>query len=192
MKFKMAPNSLFAVLLRSPWWISFLISGLLAAVAFALLPLEYRVVGALGGAPFVVIGCIALWRQLHRPSAGRAEAILNLVASMSWPEFATLLEQGFAGQGFTVERESGGVDFALRRSGATTLVAARRWKAARPGEDALKALHDAARARDAKHCLYVTLGELSANAQSFAKRNNVELMQGPGLANLLHHVKLPA
>jgi restriction system protein len=192
MKFKMAPNSLFAVLLRSPWWISFLIFALFVIVAFTLLPEQYRIVGAMGGTPFFVIGAIALWQQMRLPSASRSEAILKAVAAMNWPEFSALLEEGFARQGYKVERGSGVADFALRRDGGTTLVSAKRWKAARPGEDALKALHDAAAASDAKSCLYVTLGELSANAQAFAKRNNVQLMQGAALAYLLQHAKLRA
>jgi restriction system protein len=190
MKFKMAPNSLFAVLLRSPWWISFLVCAVIVVVALALLPDPYRVVGALGGAPFAIIGVIALWRQMRLPSAGRSEQILKAVSAMSWPEFSGLLEEGFTRQGYKVERATGVADFALWRDGGTTLVAARRWMAARPGEDALKALHEAAQARDAKSCLYVTLGELSANALAYAKRNNVQLMQGPALAYLLQHEKL--
>ena len=50
----MPPNSLFAVLLRSPWWISFALVGLIALVAFALLPAQYAVVGALGVRPWVM------------------------------------------------------------------------------------------------------------------------------------------
>lgn len=192
MKFKMAPNSLFAVLLRSPWWISFLIFALLGLGAFMLLPLEYRLVGALGGAPFAVIGTIALWQQMRLPSASRSEQILTAVGTMSWPEFSKLLEEGFARQGYAVERATGVADFSLRKSGSTTLVAARRWKAARPGEEALRALKDAAQEAGAAHCLYVTLGELSVNALAFAKRHNVQLMQGQALAYLLQHAKLPA
>ncbi len=190
MKFKMAPNSLFAVLLRSPWWISFLICALFVVVAFTLLPVQYRFVGAMGGAPFAIIGAIALWQQLHRPSAARSETILQAVAAMNWPEFSALLEEGFTRQGYAVERATGAADFALRRKGGTTLVAARRWKAARPGEDALRMLKAAAQSQGAGNCLYVTLGELSTNALSFAKHNNVQLMQGPALALLLQHAKL--
>jgi restriction system protein len=192
MKFKMAPNSLFAVLLRSPWWISFLLAGMVGLGAYMLLPNEYRVVGALGGAPFAVVGAIALWQQLRLPSAGQSEHILKATSTMNWPQFSKLLEEGFARQGYTVAPGTGVVDFALRRSGATTLVAARRWKAARPGEEALRALKEAAQEAGAAHCLYVTLGELSANALAYAKRNNVQLMQGPALAYLLQHAKLPA
>jgi restriction system protein len=193
MKFKMAPNSLFAVLLRSPWWISMIIALLLATAAVALLPAQYRVVGAMGGLPFVVIGLIARWQQLRRPSAKRSEAILRAVGSMSWPQFSALLEQGFARQGYRVERVvQGPADFALSREGRTTLVAARRWKAARHGEDSLQALQVAAQARGAGDCLYVALGDLSANALGFAKSHRVQLMQGPALAYLLQHTKVTA
>jgi restriction system protein len=39
-KFKMAEKSLFALLLRSPWWISFVVVGLIVLAAGALLPAE--------------------------------------------------------------------------------------------------------------------------------------------------------
>jgi restriction system protein len=190
MKFKMAPNSLFAVLLRSPWWISMVVALLVAAVAYALLPEQYRVLGAMGGFPFVVIGLIALWQQMRLPSARRSEEILQAVRAMSWPQFSALLEEGFASQGYRVERLQGVADFALSREGVTTLVAARRWKAARQGEEALQALRDAAQARGASNCLYVALGDLSAQAQGFAKHHQIQLMQGPALAFLLKNAKL--
>ena len=95
MKFKMAPNSLFAVLLRSPWWISMVIALGVAAVAFALLPEPYRGLGAMGGFPFIVIGSIALWQQLRLPSAKRSEEILRATAAH---ELAGVLR--FAGRGF--------------------------------------------------------------------------------------------
>jgi len=191
MKLKMARNSLFAVLLRSPWWISIGIFLLFVAAAYAWLPAEYRVVGAMGGAPFAVIGVIAAWQQSRLPSAKRSQELLGAMSAMAWPQFSAMLEEGFARQGYTVERRQGAADFALSRAGRTTLVSARRWKAARHGEESLQTLHSAARSGDAD-CIYVALGELSANAQSFARRNQVQLMQGPELASLLRDAKLAA
>ncbi len=191
MKFKMAPNSLFAVLLRSPWWISMVLALLVGGGAYALLPAQYRVLGATGGLPFAVIGLVALWQQLRLPSAKRSDQILQAVGKMNWPQFSVLLEEGFVRQGYQVERVQGAADFALSRQGGTTLVAARRWKAARHGEESLQALQAAAQSQGAGKCLYVALGDLSANAQLFAKRHQVQLMQGPALAYLLQHAKLP-
>ena len=65
MKFKMSPNSLFAVLLRSPWWVSFALMGLFSLAAVALLPRDYALAGVLGTFPFFAVGCIAAWRQWH-------------------------------------------------------------------------------------------------------------------------------
>jgi restriction system protein len=192
MKFKMAPNSVFAVLLRSPWWISFLIALLAGACAYALLPDQYRLLGAMGGFPFLVVGCIALWQQMHLPSARRSQEILQAARTMNWTRFSALLEQGFSAQGYRVERTQGAADFTLTRQGRTTLVAAKRWKAARHGEDLLAALHAAAQAQGASHCLYVSLGELSPNALLFAKRHQVQLMQDAALALLLKNAKLQA
>ena len=61
MKFKMSENSLFALLLRSPWWISFVLVACVALISKALLPSEYFIYGALGGFPIFVVGCIAAW-----------------------------------------------------------------------------------------------------------------------------------
>jgi restriction system protein len=190
MKLKMAPNSLFAVLLRSSWWISVAIFLLFVAASYAWLPVEYRLAGALGGAPFAVIGVIAAWRQARLPSAKRSQELLGAVSAMAWPQFSGLLEEAFTRQGYSVERRDGAADFALLRQGRTTLVSARRWKAARLGEESLQALHRAASGSDAQ-CLYIALGELSANARGFVKRNNVTLMQGPALVNLLRDAKVP-
>ena len=57
---KMAPNSLFAILLRSPWWISVGIALGFALASKALLPGEYWLFGAMGGFPFTVIGAVDL------------------------------------------------------------------------------------------------------------------------------------
>ena len=67
----MAEKSLFAVLLRSPWWISFVVVGLITLASGVLLPKEYFVVGALSGLPIFVVGCIAAWKQLRAPSPTR-------------------------------------------------------------------------------------------------------------------------
>jgi restriction system protein len=92
MKLRMAKNSLFAILLRSPWWISALIALVLALLAIALLPERFRVVGALSGLPFAVIAAIAAVRQWRLPSAARVAQTQQALATMAWPAFAALLE----------------------------------------------------------------------------------------------------
>ena len=54
MKFKMAENSLFAILLRSRWWVSFLVGAVWALLAAALVPTPYKMVAILGSLPLLV------------------------------------------------------------------------------------------------------------------------------------------
>ncbi|HSM23122.1 MAG TPA: restriction endonuclease, partial [Rubrivivax sp.] len=139
MKFKMAENSLFSVLLRSPWWISAAIAAVLALVAAALLPAEFRVVGAVSALPFAVISAMAARRQWRLPNAAQVSQTLQSVGRMAWPEFAQTRDEAFRRQGYTVERGSGAaVDFELQRQGRRTLVCAKRWKSARVGLEPLR------------------------------------------------------
>ena len=123
MKWKMSDRSLFAILLRSPWWMSFLLVAAISLASSALLPTEYKGVGALCSFPFAVIGAMAAWRQRSLLSPAQADAVQNAMATMHWREFSPLLSQAFMHQGYTVTALSQGLaDFKLTRQGQTTLV----------------------------------------------------------------------
>jgi restriction system protein len=186
MKFpRMAQNSLFAVLLRSPWWISFLVAAGVVALAQALVPLEYRTIASLGAFPFVVIGGIAFQRQWGRPSAAQAQARLEAAAKMSWPQFETALREGYAREGWQVQPGKGAADLVIEKGSQRMLVSARRWKAARQGEEGLQPLVKAMAEQEAGTGIVVTLGELSPQAKRFAAANRIDVVQGERLAGLL-------
>ncbi|HYD76020.1 restriction endonuclease [Ramlibacter sp.] len=185
MKFRMAENSLFAVLLRSSWWISIAVALVLVALTQALLPPDYRNVGSMGALPFFVIGAIAFWRQLGAPSPAQAQVLLDGASRMPWPEFEQALRAGFTREGWQVRPGQGGADLLLERNGQSTLVSARRWKAARHGEDALQALDQAMQRQEVGRGVYVALGELSPQAARLAKSRQIEVLQGAKLARLL-------
>ena len=185
----MADNSLFAVLLRSPWWMSLGLALLVAGAAQALLPAKYSLFGTMGAVPFAAIAVIALAKQWRRPSARQTQAIVERVRAMSWRDFSSALEEAFTRDGYDVRRVAGAADFVLTRAARTTIVAARRWKAARVGEEAVAALHAQMRARDASECTYVALGELSEQAQAFARANGVQVMREQELAQLLRTLR---
>ena len=188
MKLKMAEKSLFAILLRSPWWLSFALVALFGLASKALLPSQYVIYGALGGFPFLVIGCIAAWRQLRAPNPQRISAALAQAGSMGWSDFALSLERGFEGQGYSVSRLGAKVaaaDFKLEKGGRVTLVSARRWKAATQGLEPLKELVALREAQSADQCSLVLLNELTDNARLFAKQNGVGLIANADLAQLV-------
>ena len=186
MKLKMAKNSLFAVLLRSPWWVSVGVAVLTAGVAAAVLPPAYVPYGMFGAMPFVVTAAITGWRRLHSPSDAQVEATLASAAAMPWPAFSDALERAWRRDGHGVERLArGGADFALTKAGRTTLVGCKRWKAARTGIEPLRELHAAQLACEAAQSIYVSNGELSDNARQFAADNGIQVLQGSELARLL-------
>lgn len=193
MKFEMSPNSLFAILLRSSWWIGFAISAGFVAISKALLPADYFVFGALGSAPFLVIGCITAWRQLRSPSAKRVAATLSAIREMPWSTFSGAIEDGFRRDGHAVAPHTGpAADFELTKNGRVTLVNCKRWKAVRTGIEPLRELIKARDACDAHDCIYVAIGEITDNARKFAAGNGVRILQGAELAGLMPRVGRPS
>ena len=186
MQWRMNENSLFAVLLRSSWWISFAIAAALTAIAIALLPEPYRVFGAVTGLPFLVIGCIAAWKQFQAPSTARIESTLAAVRAMSWVEFSRAIEAAYRQDGYDVTAVNAtAADFKIRKEWRIALVGCKRWKAARTGIEPLQDLHAAKEAHDAQECIYVTTGECTDNARTFAAKHAITLVGGPELARLL-------
>jgi len=187
MKFRITNDSLFAILLRSPWWISIVIAAGIIAAARLVVPEVYAFFGAL---PFIVIGGVAGWRQLRAPSAARVADTLEVVRAMSWEDFSSALADAFRDDGYTVNRLTGAAaDFELVKAGRISLVACKRWKAARTGVDPLRDLYDAKRASEAHECIYVATGEITDGAHAFAGERNIRLIHGAELAKLLPWVR---
>jgi restriction system protein len=189
-KLRMADNSLFATLLRKPWWVSASIAMVIGMAGAALLPTDWRVVGILSGLPFAAIAAMAAWRQRHAPSESRVAQVEAIVRALPWPAFADLLEHAFRRDGHEVRRLDGPVDFELVRSGQTLLVSARRWKSARTGVKPLRELQ-AAREKAGAAALYIGLGEISEPVASFAAQNRIAFWRAAELAQSLRGVALP-
>jgi len=185
----MARNSLFAVLLRSPWWISFALVLVIGLASGALLPPEYVPFGVMGGLPFMVIGVIAAKRQLRAPSDTEVARILETLGAMSWNDFTHTLETAYLAQGYAVSRtQADGADLQLVKGGRTTLVSAKRWKAINQGVETVRALTLARAREDASHSIYITIAGLGEHARRFAEKNQVEVLAGAPLAELLRAV----
>ena len=182
MKLRLPENSLFAILLRSRWWVSLLVGLGAFAVVRLFLNESYAFFAAL---PFFVIAVAALWKRLRVPSGARLDAAIAALRALTWEEFARALEQGYRREGYSVKRVEGAADFELEKAGRLSLVAARRWKASSTGVEPLKELVAAAQAREAAECVYVLAGEMTQNAVGFAKKTKINWVRGADLVKLV-------
>ncbi len=140
--------------------------------------------------PFLVIGCVAGWRQLRAPGTEQVAATLESLRAQSWDEFSAALEGAFRRDGYEVARLRGaGADFQLTKGGRVSLVGCKRWKVARAGIEPLRELEAAKQARDAYECIYVAAGEITENARAFAAERKIRLLHDAELAKLLPRPK---
>ena len=188
-QWKMSDKSLFAILLRSPWWMSAAIAGAMIAISYAALPPAYKIFGAISSFPFFVIMSMAAWKQFQQPSSGKVENTLAAVRAMSWIDFATALEHAYRRDGFEVTRVAGAAaDFMIRKDFRTALVSCKRWKMAQTGVEPLRVLAAEREERETQECVYIFAGTISDNALRFAAQKNIRLVGGPELARLLPDV----
>lgn len=186
MKLKMHENSIFAVLLRSPWWVSGALAAAIFFLARLLIPAEYSIYSIFLALPFIVISAHTLWKQLRAPSADKVAAKLETLRAMSWQEFSVALEDAFRREGYSVKRiDRTGADLELVKAGRVTLAAGKRWKVGRTGIEALRELDAARVAHDAHDSIYIASGEITDTARAFASKTGIRLVEGAGLTQLV-------
>jgi restriction system protein len=183
----MAKRSLFAILSRSPWWLSVLIAAALFMAVRQFIP-DYAALASTF--PFLCIAGYAGWRQSRVPNPERVAEMLAELRAMSWQEFATKLEAAFRSDGYAVVALTrGAADFELRKSGRVALAGCKRWKVAQTGIEALRELVLAKESAGAQECIYVAAGDLSQNARQFAAEKQVRLLCETELAQFLARTK---
>ena len=183
----MNKNSLFAILSRSPWWVSFLIAAGLFMAVRQFLP-DYA--AAFSTLPFLAIAGYSGWLQFRAPSAERVSATMESLRAMAWPEFAATMERAFRAEGFSVTAVPGeAADYVLRKDGKVVLVACKRWKVAQGGVAPLRELVGAMESVGAHECIYVAAGDISPNARAYASKQKIRLLAGADLAQQVARVK---
>ena len=191
MKFKMHERSLFASLLRLPWWVSLVIGVVIALLSRLTLKGDFLVFGVTMSLPFAVIAAIGLRRQWQAPSAARVDAVLSAVQAMSWREFSALVEAAFVRDGFVVKALNlPATDFEIVQGVSVALVSCRRWKAANQGVVPLQELAALREARGAGEAIYISAAAMTGTAQAYATGQRMRLINGAGLAQLLRNLDL--
>ena len=183
----MAKRSLFAILSRSPWWLSVVLAATVFMLVRQFMP-DYA--AAASTLPFLGIAAYAGWLQSRVPNAERVAAMLADLRAMSWQEFAALMEAAFRSDGYEVAAVNrGAADFELRKGGRLALALGKRWKVAQTGIEPLRELLLAKEAAEAQDCIYVAAGDLSQKARQFATQNGIRLLCEAELAQFAARIK---
>ena len=176
---KMRKNSIFAVLLRSPWWYSILIAGAIMLLVMAIFGHKHIIVGVAAAVPFLSIGAIAGYRGMHTPSSRKIDETEEAVRRMAVRDFVKILASAYAEDGYEVVPFKGkAAELQLEKAGQVVLVNCKRVKAANNGTEPLRALATAGEERGAAGLTYITLGAVSVNASKFAADNHIDIL-GP-------------
>jgi restriction system protein len=204
-------DGLLGLLVRLPWWVSVVLAAVSYLVASALAsrgvdpsrPLTAVVNGlATGGRvvlPILFLACAAAsaigraWRRdlFDRASGGAGPQAID---QMSWEAFEALLGEAYRRQGYRVVETGmggadGGIDLALIRDGARTLVQCKHWKAGKVGVTVVRELLGVMTAEKAAAGIVVTSGRFTEEAQRFARTSGIELVDGAALRSMLAEVR---
>jgi restriction system protein len=183
----MSKDSLFSMLARAPWWMSVVIAAALFAAVRLFLP---DIAAFFAAIPFLAIAGYAGWRQFRAPSATSIDDVLGKLRAMSWENFSAVINEAFRRDGYAVsEIADGAADLELRKSGRVVVVSCKRWKVAHTGIGPLRELYAAKRAHDANECIYVAVGDFTANARAYATEKAIRLLNDTALGELVAHVE---
>ena len=113
----------------------------------------------------------------------------NPFGDMSWHDFELLIGEHFRQQGYNVEETNGGadggVDLIIKKSGETYLVQCKQWKAFKVGVKIVRELLGVMVGAGATGGYVVTSGQFTQDAVTFANSNNIILLDGEALRQMM-------
>jgi restriction system protein len=145
--------------------------------------------------PALLVGAFASWRKgRHRfELVSAASGDPTAIERLSWQDFERLIGQAYREQGYAVtelggEGPDGGVDLILLREGRETLVQCKQWREKLVGVRTIRELRGIMAQRHARGGIVVTLGGYTAEAEAFAEKCGILLLDRKALTALLRNV----
>jgi len=183
MAFKISQGSLFAVLLRSPWWYSVLVGFFLIGLSAAVFGGQYVALGIFSALPFFGIAGFSGFKQSQRPSQKRMLEVDQMARKIPARQIAEKIAESYIEKRYDSRVFSGKeAELELERGNRKLLLCSKRFKAANTGVEPLKQLVSVGENVEATGYLYVALGDISAPAWDYAQQNDIELIQADRLA----------
>jgi restriction system protein len=158
------------------------VTRMLASIGQYVIPLVL-----LAGAAASVAGRRKRKALIHGVATGSSG---NVLGNMTWQDFELLVGEAFRRRGFSVAETGGGgadggIDLTLRKGGELFLVQCKQWRAYKVSVNVVRELFGVMAAQGAAGGFVVTSGVFTADARSFAKGRNIELIDGIALQGMI-------
>jgi restriction system protein len=195
-------NSLITLASQLPWWGALLLG--LTLYVFVAHVLPRTVTGPFGQAlqpTFVLAGyllagvCVVgavlgLALRLRQKLLYRSQRSLDQIRALGWDDFEHLMAEAFRREGFTSNvteaGPDGGVDLILAKDGKRWFVQCKQWRTRSVGVKPVRELAGVASVAGADGAIFVCSGSYTSEAQAFARRAGVRLIDGNNLAAMMH------
>ncbi|MDB6124225.1 MAG: hypothetical protein JWQ71_3218 [Pedosphaera sp.] len=150
-------------------------------------------------APFAALffgatACLSFWFRNRRNALVDQQASLETLRETTWKDFEYLVAEAYRRQGYQVtyslgKGADGGVDLIICKAGRTSLVQCKQWKTFSVGAPVIREQFGIMTAEKADEAIIVTSGKFTAEAESFALGKPIQLLDGPGLLELVKQVQ---
>lgn len=118
----------------------------------------------------------------------------DTLRDISWRDFELLVGEAFRMHGFSVVETGGGgadggIDLVLKKEGEIFLVQCKQWRAYKVSVNVVRELLGVIVTKGATGGFVVTSGVFTAEAKSFAKGRNIELIDGSALSIMIEKAR---
>ena len=201
----MARNSgkLFDDLVRLPWWASVVIAVIvyivLANAPSLIQPQNIMLKGVVAGLPqlaplfgalFLAAAAFSAFRQWWGQRTLEKQTGMNSIRELDWRRFELLIAEGFRREGYTIvdtpQGADGGVDIVLFKGGKRILVQCKHWKSRQVGVRVVREMLGVVTASGAQSGIIAISGTFTKDAEEFAEKNRIRLIDGQELVGLLN------
>jgi restriction system protein len=125
----------------------------------------------------------------------RVSTATNPLDDTSWSDFELLVGEHFKRQGYKVQETTGGadggIDLLLEKSGEKYFVQCKQWKAYKVGVKIIRELLGVMVGGGATGGFVVTSGQFTIDALRFAQENNITLLDGGKLQQIISSGSVP-
>jgi restriction system protein len=147
-------------------------------------------IAAWAAATAIVLIAAAIDRVVRARRLLRQRTLADLGA-LSWQQFEEVIADAFRRHGYRVRETGGrgtadgGVDLTMTRECEQTIVQAKHWRSQRIGVQLVRELYGVQRSMHAEHSTFVCVGRYTADAQQFAAKVGITLVNGEELLRII-------